>query len=126
MKSSRASAYNPRNNYSNNFRHKNQGITEDNTIRATIFSTPEHQVIRIYHRTKSEKLRVEKMETDCCNLGRSNTESRRVKKGCSCCQDVKGGHYPHDHLSNEEFKRTIEDFIARQRRSLREEEDFIA
>ncbi|KAK9677840.1 hypothetical protein RND81_11G170700 [Saponaria officinalis] len=122
MKSSRISAYNTRNNY-NNVKHKTQGITEDNTIMATIFSTPGHQVIRIHHRSKSEKFGTEKMDTVCRNLGRSNTEIKRGKKGCSCCSNAKGGHYPEDHMSNEEFKRTIEDFIAKQQRTLLEEAD---
>ncbi|KAK9667361.1 hypothetical protein RND81_14G250700 [Saponaria officinalis] len=106
----------------------NNGIINDeNTIMATIFSTPEHQVIKIYHRSNSEKvIRRGEMEPKCCNLRRSNTDVKRVKKSCNCSKHVKEnneGHYPEDHMSNEEFRKTIENFIAKQQRFLREEEE---
>ncbi|KAL9231656.1 hypothetical protein vseg_006854 [Gypsophila vaccaria] len=114
-------------------KHKSHGIiSEENTIMATIFSTPEHQVIKIYHRSNSEKvIRREEMKTKCCNLRRSNTEIRRVKKSCNCSNNNNSSsknvnedrHYPEDHMSNEDFRRKIESFIAKQQRFLREEED---
>ncbi|XP_074286183.1 uncharacterized protein LOC141611526 [Silene latifolia] len=129
MKTPKISTYGTTNNTSIKLKHNNQGtaVTEENKIMATIFSTPEHQVIKIYHRSKSETITREKMETNPCNLRRSNTEIKRVKKNCKCCiKDAKESHYPEDHMSNDQFRRTIEDFIAKQQRFLREEEeDFI-
>ncbi|KAL2939212.1 Chitinase-like protein 3 [Bienertia sinuspersici] len=98
---------------------KRKGMTDENAMMAMIFSTPEHQVIKIYHRSNSEKIiRREKVEKKCCGLRRSNTEIRSLKT-CGCSKE---GHYPEDHMTNEEFQKTIEDFIAKQQRFLREEE----
>ncbi|KAJ8442003.1 hypothetical protein Cgig2_020148 [Carnegiea gigantea] len=100
---------------------------------AAIFTAlpPEHrshhnQVIKVYHRSTSEKPRREKTETGCSSLRRSNTEvikNLKEKEGCRK-EEAGEGHYPEDHMSNEEFRRAIEDFIAKQQRFLREEEEF--
>ncbi|KNA19282.1 hypothetical protein SOVF_062670 [Spinacia oleracea] len=105
---------------------KKQGIiTEENAMMAMIFppSEQQQQVIKIYQRSKSEKMIIkrEKVEKKCCGLRRSNTEIKSLK-GCGCSNDVKECHYPEDHMSNEEFQKTIENFIARQQKFLREEE----
>jgi len=119
MKSPKISTYNTSNNIKS--KHVSQGKGEENTIMATIFSTPEHQVIKIYHRSKSENIGREKIDSNCSNLRRSNTETKRVTKSSN--KTSKGDYYPEDHMSNDEFRRTIEDFIAKQQRFLREEED---
>ncbi|XP_021738645.1 uncharacterized protein LOC110705115 [Chenopodium quinoa] len=102
---------------------KKQVMPEENAMMAMIFSTSEQQqVIKIYHRSKSEKVRREKVvENKCCGLRRSNTEIKSLR-GCGCSKVAKEGHYPEDHMSNEEFQKTVENFIARQQRFLREEE----
>uniref|UniRef100_A0A803LDP0 DUF4408 domain-containing protein n=1 Tax=Chenopodium quinoa TaxID=63459 RepID=A0A803LDP0_CHEQI len=101
---------------------KKQVMPEENAMMAMIFSTSEQQqVIKIYHRSKSDKVRREKVEDKCCGLRRSNTEIKSLR-GCGCSKVAKEGHYPEDHMSNEEFQKTVENFIARQQRFLREEE----
>lgn len=102
---------------------KKQEKVEENTIMATIFSTPQHQVIKIYNRSKSEKIKREKIEKRCCGLQRSNTELKNFEdeNGWCCKEKGEGKHYPEDHMSSDEFRRTIEDFIAKQQKFLREE-----
>lgn len=102
---------------------KKQEKTEESAIMAMIFSTPEHQVIKIYQRSKSEKIKREKTDKNYSGLRRSNTEIKSLKGSDQCSKDAKEGHsYPEDHMSNEEFQKTIENFIAKQQRLLREEE----
>lgn len=64
---------------------------------------------KVYRRTQSEKLKEESPEQMQQKLRRLETENRRQSM------------YPQDKLSNEEFQRTIEAFIAKQMRFLREE-----
>ncbi|KAB1214550.1 hypothetical protein CJ030_MR5G013407 [Morella rubra] len=63
---------------------------------------------KAYRRTRSEKLHREKYEG---KLQRSETE--KCRKG--------ENPYPEDELSNEEFQRTIEEFIAKQLKFRRQE-----
>lgn len=121
LKASKTPSYAPKHMRREQKIVRKKGVTEENAMMAMIFSTSEHQVIKIYHRSKSEKVRREKIEKKCCGLRRSNTEIKSLK-GCGCYKDKKEGHYPEDHMSNEEFRKTIENFIARQQRFLREEE----
>lgn len=104
---------------------KKQEKSDENAMMAMIFSTPEHQVIKIYQRSKSETIKREKVEKNCCGLRRSNTEIKSLR-GCGCSKDAKEGHYPEDHMSSEEFQKTIENFIARQQRFIKREEEFSA
>ncbi|KAF7126686.1 hypothetical protein RHSIM_Rhsim11G0179200 [Rhododendron simsii] len=73
---------------------------------------------RTIERTYSENLnrvggQKEKMKRQ---LRRTMTEGRRKSTSAAV------GSSPADKMSNEEFRRTVEDFIARQQKSLREEE----
>ncbi|KAI4314823.1 hypothetical protein L6164_027691 [Bauhinia variegata] len=68
------------------------------------------QFPKVYRRTQSEKLKGDSVQR---KFRRSETEIGREK------------FYPQDKLSNEEFQRTIEEFIAKQMRFLREEESSI-
>ncbi|CAO2815026.1 unnamed protein product [Amaranthus hypochondriacus] len=123
---------------------------EENVIISMIFSTPEEQIGKIYHhpptrfiprienyeqglgregrqqlipikesteigkiydRSKSEKMK--RSEKIGCDLRRSKTEIKSLKSYCE---------FPEDHMSGEEFRKTVEDFIAKQQKFLREEE----
>lgn len=68
---------------------------------------------RVYRRSKSEKLEREKVEKE---LRRSESE-----KECRKIENIDENLFPGDDLSNEEFQRAIEDFIAKQLRFRREE-----
>ncbi|KAE8701250.1 putative Phosphatidic acid phosphatase family protein [Hibiscus syriacus] len=71
---------------------------------------------RVYRRSKSETLPIRKTEEVVTKeLRRSETEKSRK------FENVDGELFPEDELSNEEFQRTIEDFIAKQLRFRREE-----
>lgn len=71
---------------------------------------------RVYRRSKSEKLAIRKSwEEVTKELRRSETEK------CRKVENMDGELVPEDELSNEEFQRTIEDFIAKQLRFRREE-----
>ncbi|KAI9113588.1 hypothetical protein K1719_015515 [Acacia pycnantha] len=66
---------------------------------------------KVYRRTLSEKLTEERMQP---KLRRSETEKKHM-------ENRREDMYPQDNLSSEEFQRTIEAFIAKQMRFLREE-----
>ncbi|MBA0560762.1 hypothetical protein Golob_017640 [Gossypium lobatum] len=68
---------------------------------------------RVYRRSKSEKLEREKVKKE---LRRSESE-----KKCRNIENIDEKLFPEDDLSNEEFQRAIEDFIAKQLRFRREE-----
>ncbi|MBA0686672.1 hypothetical protein Goari_014260 [Gossypium aridum] len=68
---------------------------------------------RVYRRSKSEKLEREKVKKE---LRRSESE-----KKCRIIENMDEKLFPEDDLSNEEFQRAIEDFIAKQLRFRREE-----
>ncbi|XWS42091.1 hypothetical protein CRYUN_Cryun17cG0138900 [Craigia yunnanensis] len=71
---------------------------------------------RVYRRSMSEKLAVRKSEEEVKKeLRRSETEK------CRKIENIDEKLFPEDELSNEEFQRTIEDFIAKQLRFRREE-----
>ncbi|XWS45455.1 hypothetical protein CRYUN_Cryun15aG0138000 [Craigia yunnanensis] len=71
---------------------------------------------RVYRRSMSEKLATKKSEEKVKKeLRRSETEK------CRKIQNTDEELFPEDELSNEEFQRTIEDFIAKQLRFRREE-----
>lgn len=76
------------------------------------------------YRTKSEKLKSENCEKGRRMLRRTATEGCKENMGSG--EKSEKHSYAADNLSNEEFKRTVEAFIARQQRFLREEEDYSA
>ncbi|KAK8717577.1 hypothetical protein V6N13_044838 [Hibiscus sabdariffa] len=71
---------------------------------------------RVYRRSKSEKLPIRKTEEQVTKeLRRTETEKHRK------IENINEELFPQDELSNEEFQRTIEDFIAKELRFRREE-----
>lgn len=69
------------------------------------------------HRSKSVDLKRYQHENSRRELRRSATEKCRKSVNCSGVSS-----YAEDEMSGDEFRRTVEAFIARQQRSLREEE----
>ena len=67
---------------------------------------------RVHRRSRSEKLEGE---------GEDGRKAARWKLRRSETEKARESLYPHDRLSNEEFRRTVEAFIAKQMRFLREE-----
>ncbi|KAI8533014.1 hypothetical protein RHMOL_Rhmol11G0263300 [Rhododendron molle] len=75
-----------------------------------------------------ERRRIERAYSE--NLDRVGGEKEKMKRQlrrtvtevCRNSTSAVVGSSPADKMSNEEFRRTVEDFIARQQRSLREEE----
>lgn len=78
----------------------------------------ESQNRRVYRRSKSEKLAREKSEGGI--LRRSETEKFQERENLGEKIQARG-LYPEDELSNEEFQRTIEEFIAKQLKFRRQE-----
>lgn len=78
------------------------------------------QEIKRYQRSKSEKMEVVQRENPDRELRRSETE--KCKKIVELREDTRNSSYPEDGMSNEEFRQTVEAFIARQQRLRREEE----
>ncbi|KAK3195453.1 hypothetical protein Dsin_026763 [Dipteronia sinensis] len=77
--------------------------------------------IKHYKRSQSENLRRVSCNKPCGELRRSETEKCRKISNSGREKLVKKSH-PEDEMSNEEFRRTIEAFIARQQKFRREEE----
>ncbi|GFP96538.1 hypothetical protein PHJA_001797900 [Phtheirospermum japonicum] len=74
-------------------------------------------------RCRSENLERERRQEDECrrDLRRSVTELRQESTDCRRRLAAEKCSYAEDEMSNEEFRRTVEAFIARQQRFLREE-----
>ena len=85
----------------------------------TVTNSKTDSLVKIYRRSQSEKLNRDRPEKSRGVLLRSETEK--------CQQIMISGEnrgktwYPEDDLSNEEFQRTIEAFIAKQQRFRRQE-----
>lgn len=78
--------------------------------------------VKTYRRSQSENLHHENRVKLHRVLRRSTTEKCREIAVCAETGKSEESSFPEDSLSNEEFRRTVEAFIARQQRSLREEE----
>ncbi|XP_030522919.1 uncharacterized protein LOC115735680 isoform X2 [Rhodamnia argentea] len=77
--------------------------------------------VKTYRRSQSENLHhVNRVKLQRV-LRRSATEKCRESALCADNGKLEKSSFPEDSLSNEEFRRTVEAFIARQQRSLREE-----
>ncbi|KAI9109763.1 hypothetical protein K1719_019393 [Acacia pycnantha] len=74
---------------------------------------------KVYRRSQSDNLTAASRKEVSRNLRRSETE--KCRETARTCENPRENLYAHDNLSNEEFQRTIEAFIARQMRFLREE-----
>lgn len=85
---------------------------------------------KMMSRTHSAKLqRAVHGEEPRRDLRRSMSEKCRKSVDCGRKTAAAGGNsrpYEEDEMSSEEFRRTVEEFIARQQRFLREEEEFSA
>ncbi|KAL6346478.1 hypothetical protein AAG906_033274 [Vitis piasezkii] len=103
-----------------------QMICAANTLRPTcekvvptVTDSKRDSYVKVYRRSQSEKLNRDRSEKSRRILQRSDTEK--------CQQIVISGDdpaktwYPEDELSNEDFQRTIEAFIARELRFRRQE-----
>ncbi|XP_022986605.1 uncharacterized protein LOC111484294 isoform X2 [Cucurbita maxima] len=76
--------------------------------------------IKHYQRSESEKIGVVQRENPHRELRRSETE--KYKKIVRLSEETRNRSSPEDRMSNEEFRQTVEAFIARQQRLRREEE----
>ncbi|XP_028774615.1 uncharacterized protein LOC114731577 [Neltuma alba] len=74
---------------------------------------------KVYRRSQSENSTGASRKEVTRNLRRSETE--KCREMARHCENPLENLYSHDKLSNEEFQRTIEAFIAKQMRFLREE-----
>ncbi|GMI83591.1 hypothetical protein HRI_002028400 [Hibiscus trionum] len=77
--------------------------------------------IKSYRRTQSENLNRKNCNKACKQLKKSRSE-KYIKHSDSNEKTVKSS-YPEDGLSSEQFRNTVEAFIARQKKLLREEEE---
>lgn len=78
---------------------------------------------KIMMRSQSET-NLERRRSSSADLRRSMSQQCRKSVGCGR-RAAAGGGFP-DEMSSEEFRQTVEAFIARQQRFLREEEEFSA
>ncbi|KAJ0076585.1 hypothetical protein Patl1_36464 [Pistacia atlantica] len=75
-----------------------------------------------YRRSQSEKFKRVNSDKSCRELRRSATATEKCRKSTNSGDKSAKNSYPEDNMSNEEFRRTIEAFIARQQRFRMEEE----
>ncbi|KAE8667404.1 putative Defensin-like protein [Hibiscus syriacus] len=83
-----------------------------------VHRTTSKEAIKSFRRTQSENLNRKK----CKQLRKSGSE-KNIKHGGPGEKTVKS-LYPEDGLSSEQFRNTVEAFIARQKKLLREEEEY--
>uniref|UniRef100_A0A5B6ZP64 Uncharacterized protein n=1 Tax=Davidia involucrata TaxID=16924 RepID=A0A5B6ZP64_DAVIN len=88
---------------------------EEDSIMVNMYSSREKKI----DRSHSEELKREHCEKARRELKRSVSESSR--KSVNDSEKVAARSYMEDDMSSEEFRRTVEAFIARQQRFLREE-----
>lgn len=79
-------------------------------------------VVKTYKRSQTENLHHENRAKMHRVLRRSATEKCRDSALCAETGKSEKISFPEDSLSNEEFRRTVEAFIARQQKFLREED----
>lgn len=103
--------------YMENCRKKNN----ENQKPTNNITSCDHKKRKI-HRSRSEKMERMHSEDPHWELRRSMTE--RCPKSVNCGNKPGASSCAKDKMSSEEFRRTVEDFIARQQRFLREEEEF--
>ncbi|KAJ9704755.1 hypothetical protein PVL29_003009 [Vitis rotundifolia] len=87
--------------------------TEETVVMVDTYTTHE---AKVYRRTQSENPIKDNSDKTCRELRRSVTE--KCMKSTDSCEK----NYSEDDMSNEEFRRAVEAFIARQQRFRREEE----
>ncbi|XP_034681903.1 uncharacterized protein LOC117911610 [Vitis riparia] len=87
--------------------------TEETVVMVDTYTTHE---AKVYRRTQSENPIKDNSDKTCRELRRSVTE--KCRKSTDSCEK----NYSEDDMSNEEFRRAVEAFIARQQRFRREEE----
>ncbi|KAM7479318.1 hypothetical protein LguiA_027531 [Lonicera macranthoides] len=85
-----------------------------------IIHRDENKPRRKLDRSQSENLKREKYEDTGRNLRRSVTGTCQKRVGCS--EKLPVSTRREEEMSSEEFRRTVEAFIARQQKSLREQE----
>uniref|UniRef100_A0A5B6ZSH2 DUF4408 domain-containing protein n=1 Tax=Davidia involucrata TaxID=16924 RepID=A0A5B6ZSH2_DAVIN len=96
-------------------RKQDKDEDEEDTIMVNMYSSREKKI----DRSHSEELKREHCEKARRELKRSVSESSR--KSVNDSEKVAARSYMEDDMSSEEFRRTVEAFIARQQRFLREE-----
>lgn len=107
--------------YTENCRKNNYDYQKQtNKIACRVYTTSCDHEERKIHRSQSEKMKRMHTEEPHRELSRSMTE--RCRKSVNYDKKPVDTSCAKDAMSDEEFRRTIEDFIARQQRFLREEE----
>lgn len=110
--------------------------TETTTYIVSVYSSPSKAAargnpppaaaevkIKCYRRSKSEKMHVRPAGERRPGGGAAALRRTKTEKMERRVDPTRRGDYPEDHMSSEEFRQKIENFIARQQRSLREEEE---
>ena len=99
---------------------KNQKVNQVETRNLDKHIISDESVVKDYKKTQSEKISRGVCEKSHRGLRRMQTENFR--KSDHSCQKLAKSSCPEDEMSNEEFQRKVEAFIARQQKIQREEE----
>ncbi|KAL4318630.1 hypothetical protein GQ457_18G017170 [Hibiscus cannabinus] len=108
--------------YGIEYREKQSKKTVDEEKKLSLYvHTTSKGMIKSYRRTQSENLNRKNCNKACKQLRRSRSE--KYIKHSDSNEKMAKSSYPEDGLSNEQFRNTVEAFIARQKKLLREEEE---
>ncbi|KDP41769.1 hypothetical protein JCGZ_26787 [Jatropha curcas] len=114
--------YEPQNKAKQSINRGKQGACVQHTV--TGEETRAALEIKNYQRSQSEKLLIKANPNKSCReLRRSATE--KFKENVESSEGWVKISYPEDSMSNEEFRCTVEAFIARQKRFRRDEETYV-
>lgn len=105
---------------------KNQKVHPDETTwYLHKHTTYEESTVKDYRRTQSYS---QSSTNRVCEKSRRvlrHQQTEICRNSSRSCEELAKSSYPEDEMSNEEFKRKVEAFIARQQRFRREEEDSV-
>ncbi|KAK8558536.1 hypothetical protein V6N13_098192 [Hibiscus sabdariffa] len=108
--------------YGIEYREKQSKKSADEEKKLSLYvHTTSKGMIKSYRRTQSENLNRKNCNKACKQLRKSRSE-KYIKHNDSNEKMAKCS-YPEDGLSSEQFRNTVEAFIARQKKLLREEEE---
>ncbi|MBA0842994.1 hypothetical protein Goarm_000221 [Gossypium armourianum] len=105
----------------NRGKQREKSVDENKTVSLNVH-TSKVTTIKSYRRTQSENHKTMNCNKACKQLRKSGSEKYIKHNDWDEKRVVKSSSYPEDELSNEQFRNTVEAFIARQKKLLRDEE----
>lgn len=105
----------------NRGKQRKKSVDEDKTVSLNVH-TSKVTTIKNYRRSQSENHKTMNCNKACKQLRKSESEKYIKHNDWGEKKVVKSSSYPEDVLSSEQFRNTVEAFIARRKKLLRDEE----